>query len=223
MNVTVDENIFEFYRRIVYGVNYSKKDARDIAFIEKWCFDAAWKAMSQHVLKWNRGVTDSEKENEKQTVFENYFKGKWSNINNNSGINGLNNNGNNDGKGLINYVFNFFDNKINNNTSKVKEFSCGHAQKLVNMFFKHLYTFKDYNNQIANFDFSICDCPVDNTTLKRIKAVINKCGITGSGNYYKYNGNSWSNLDWGSYIKIQNMIDTVKGNKTRLEYEFDWE
>lgn len=203
--IEVEKKIFEFYKRIVYGTNYSRKGISEITNIEQWCFYAAWKAMSQHTLHWENGKDEKGKFNKKKIVLDTYFAKKWPSINNNDGI-----------KSLIKDINDFLSKKVKG-TNNVKSFSYGLAQKLVNMFFKHLYTFKDYDKQIANFDFSVCDCPVDSITFERMA----KDG-------YVHNGSSWSKLTENDYKEIQNKIQTIVENskgeyKSRFDYEFGWE
>ena len=48
------------------------------------------------------------------------------------------------------------------------EFTFGQAQKVVNMFFKYLYTFKDESEiNLNENDFDSCDCPVDSIILQK--------------------------------------------------------
>ena len=108
------------------------------------------------------------------------------------------------------------------------ECSCtlGIIQKVVNIFFKHLYTFAD-DLGLSDNDFSECDCPLDTYILKKIYADCNakkipQSLITKSG---KINvGNTvvtWSQLDdFGVYEKIQGYVDKLKTD-SRLGYDFD--
>lgn len=214
--VEVEKKILEFYRRIVFGRNYIKDDRyKYMNNIEKWCFDGAWKDMSQHVLKWNsKNLTTLEKQQERDEVFQQWSQDKWLICSKNDKI-----------RSLITNLHVIVSNRINTQKTEIAEFTYGQAQKVVNMFFKYLYTFKDCNTQIANFDFSICDCPVDNITLKRIKNDFNCNDISenksGERYVYKYKKTVWSKLNKEQYEEIQKIISDNVSN--RFEYEYDWE
>lgn len=102
----------------------------------------------------------------------------------------------------------------------------GVIQKVVNIFFKHLYTFAD-DLGLSDNDFSECDCPLDTYILKKIYADCNAKNIpqsliTKSGKIKV--GNTvvtWSQLDdFGVYEEIQGYVDKLKTD-SRLGYDFD--
>ena len=105
------------------------------------------------------------------------------------------------------------DNSINQ--SKM-EFTFGQAQKVVNMFFKYLYTFKDEQCvKLSEQDFDNCDCPIDSIILDKLYKT------------EKYKGTVWSKIDGGQYNEIQKDIQNIVNNSTKyknkLDFEFDWE
>lgn len=108
----------------------------------------------------------------------------------------------------------------------------GMLQKIFNMFNKYLYTFQDVIEiKNKNFDFSICDCPIDQTILKKLKEkkpMLEKDGFAiNSSNKIvdreNPKGYCWTELtDIAVYENIQKFIGKIKGeNKTRLEFDFN--
>ena len=102
----------------------------------------------------------------------------------------------------------------------------GIIQKVVNIFFKHLYTFAD-DLGLSDNDFSECDCPLDTYILKKIYADCNakkipQSLITKSGKIKVDNTVvTWSQLDdFEVYEKIQEYVDKLKTD-SRLGYDFD--
>ena len=60
--IKIEKKVLEFYRRVVFGSSYKKDDnLKNLQNIEKWCFDAAGKDMSQHVLKGKTKVSKEKK------------------------------------------------------------------------------------------------------------------------------------------------------------------
>lgn len=219
--IEIEEKVLEFYRRVIFGKGYK---SGEIEKITEYCFNNAWNDMAR-TLKSND-------ENSKKVEVENLK----------SGIKGLICDKINDGLkhnnlkhslkhiNISNLIENCQkENKINKNLI----FSYGQAQKVVNMFFKYIYTFKE-KLSLNEEDFNNCDCPIDNINLGRIKnydgtnQTVKDCikNIKGKENNYKYSGCSWSNLDKDKYQKLQGAIEEIvneeKKYKNKLDYEFGW-
>lgn len=226
----MEEKVIEFYRRVVFGSDYIAKvpENQKESKIIGWCFDAAWADMSRHTLTFkNANLTEKDKQSKRKE-----FKSKFKEIFND----------------YRTYKTNYnIKNKILEclNIWKHNEhftFTYGQAQKLVNMFFKYLYTFKTELNLNKEY-FNMCDCPIDKINLKRIHEYEKKYNYREkyvcykNGTYclkYRDNNNEiavpWSKLDNETvYNNIQYRIDeiinqeTSKDWKTRLDFEFDWE
>lgn len=210
--IEIEEKVLEFYRRVVFGKGYK---SGEIEKITEYCFNNAWNDMAR-TLKSND-------ENSKKVEVENLK----------SGIKGLICN-NFEGSLKGNKISSLIEscqkeNKINNNLI----FSYGQAQKVVNMFFKYIYTFKE-KLSLSEEDFDNCDCPIDNINLGRIKNYdganqkVKDCikNIKGKENNYKYSDCSWSNLDKDKYQELQGAIEEIvneeKKYKNKLDYEFGW-
>lgn len=118
----------------------------------------------------------------------------------------------------------------------------GKTQKVVNMFFKYLYTFKD-TELFNNIEFSKCDCPVDRQIIQKINKLlkyttklqkqgkIGVCFPDGSVIKFMSTGTikindeviSWSGLkNVEVYKKIQDVIDVLKEKgQSRLDFDFE--
>ena len=229
----IEGKSLEFYRRVIFGDKYNTANSSQNEYVFEWCFYNAWSDMARHTLSWNN-VSDKDKIRIKEDIFTNifikYFNGNWINFNNTD---------------IRNIIIDFEGEMCKYYDAKLKvkvfnNFTCGQAQKVVNMFFKYLYTFKE-ELQLNNCAvFSQCDCPVDSINLERIYKDCKKLGlsqIVKNKNYFgAYNtnkkGTSWSDLkNMQQYVDIQNKIDEIiseykkQKNKiynNRLDYEFDW-
>jgi len=106
-------------------------------------------------------------------------------------------------------------------------FEIGKVQKVVNMYYKYLYTFcfsATQQNIHPHFsfketDFKKCDCPIDNYILD---AMLNK-GIL---NKRERNAITWSVMNEDVYLNLQNKIrDFIKlhPEKYKIALDFDFE
>ena len=193
--VCIEKKVLEFYRRIVYGSTYDKNNKNEDNIV-KWCFNAAWKAMASHTLKFDNDnnknidtkLQEKIKENFKNENLEIFKNWKYHLLDNNKI------------REMITKCYNL-------SCTKYFNFTYGQAQKLVNMFFKHLYTFKD-ELCIEDNSFNACDCPIDSGILYDL---------------YKKKNMSWSKLTETEYDKIQDDIsEKIKQEnyKNKLDYDF---
>ncbi|MBR2391446.1 MAG: hypothetical protein IKB06_03020 [Clostridia bacterium] len=218
--VKVEKKVFDFYRRIVFGSNYKRDDInKDNIF--NLCFNNAWNDMARTIDPVTFSMLDGSDEKTKKLrknaiqnlklAIKDYFKIVYEN----------------------DEIYNIIENCFKKNDRKISnlEFYYGQAQKVVNMFFKYLYTFKKELGLEDNF-FTKCHCPIDNITLKRIKDNLKINDIiekkVNDECQYIYKGESWSKLSEDNYNKIQEMVDEIIKSsdgkyKNRLDYEFDWE
>ena len=201
----IENKILNFYRRVIFGINYKKnKTTKDD--ILNYCFDNAWVAMSAHTLHvkdkdGRKYKVDNDKHAKelktsfKDVIQEKFFKsaGKTNKEN------------------------------IRDNIVKISETR---------------YSFKDIA-WVRKLSFEDCDCPIDQINLIRIKEDFKN--IENLDEQLKdfdkdlkttspvtYNGKCWSQIeDMTDYQTLQLAVDKIiqiQGhNKTRLDYDFDWE
>ena len=103
-----------------------------------------------------------------------------------------------------------------------KDVSYGLAQKSVNMAFKYLYCFSDYDESA----FAFCDCPIDSIIAK---SILDNYGDSIQGDkakkiikdLSKSQKGGWSGLDEAGYEIVQGIItDLSKKNKcSNLEFD----
>lgn len=247
--VNVEKKVFEFYRRIVFGSLYERRKVIEPNIVN-WCFNSAWKDMASHTLIFkNKNINNKLKIKIKENFKKEFFEKTGSKIFNNWRYYF----DNNKIREMISDCCNIrykVESKTELTYDKYFDFTFGQAQKVVNMFFKYLYTFKD-DLIISDRAFNICDCPIDNKTLERIynyeevkfkknQKYVRLATKKGDTYYYKNRNNkkfpneefSWSKLDdINIYIEIQNIIAkmikdkhyNVRKYKTLLDFEFDWQ
>ena len=208
----MEEKVIEFFRRCVYGSSY-KRDKKDIKHILMWCFNNAWRDMARTLkLKAEyKDVLSGDKNKQSREaeilILKNHIKDKYFNQN-------LVDNLSQRSFKPIDYIKSIKADKVINQSKM--EFTFGQAQKVVNMFFKYLYTFKDESEiNLNENDFGSCDCPVDSIILQKVYDKDN------------YKGTVWSQIDGGQYNEIQKDIQDIVDNSTKyknkLDFEFDWE
>lgn len=219
----MEGRIVEFYRRVIFGEEYNKSSATKVGCVFKWCFYNAWSDMARHTLKWNDGSADKDKIKKDicKDFVDDLTNENWRSFTTQD----------------IRKFISDFQNDVNN-TGHFEWFTLGQAQKVVNMFFKYLYTFKDELNLQGCKVFGECDCPIDSRNFQRIgqdskefckgqpKIVRSKRYIVDQND--KEKDVTWSALDdKNQYKVIQDRIDSIIQNSSskyqnRLDYEFDW-
>ncbi len=232
----MEEKTLNFYRRCIFGAKYKKTNLSKKDIIINYCFNNAWQDMASHTFTVkiekaeNNNKTYKEKHDDeikklkeefKKSVFEKYFFNEKATIRN-----------------KIKEISQ--EKRKNDSLGLSIQLTIGQSQKVVNMFYKYLYTFQDLNLKfIKSIKFSECDCPIDNINLKRIKEWINENlknekteiakKLKKHSGTYTYNENSWSKIDnIDDYIAIQDFIDFIIEKEkdkyqSRLDYDFDWE
>lgn len=192
----MDNKILNFFRRSVYGTNYDLSKQDDIEMICRCCFINAWKDMAR---------TYKNEDDEKRTLLKKEF--------------------------LADLTEQVKAQKYNpreiilkyNNVNKL---TLGQSQKVVNMFFKYLYTFLD-NTIIIQEQFVNCDCPIDSIILKQIatkQQSYKNIYLTPKGILkYKNKTYAWSKIDnFDLYIELQEMIENLSSG-SRLDFDFsEW-
>lgn len=228
----MEEDVVEFYRRVVFGKSYFEY-RNDIKFL---CFLTAWKDMSAHqkdigkkydIIATNIGFTliknpQGEIINRVEFLKEvfNKVESILDKFNSQNAIEG------------------FYKNAINiiDKTTSKNILEYGKIQKVVNMYYKYIYTFSIslYDNSGKEIipaiftydikkDFENCDCPIDNYILdsiyKKEKKDIKKvCG----GKLPKRP--TWSLMDEDTYKEISGILnDYIKKSSMYaipLDYDF---
>lgn len=209
----MEDKVIEFFRRCVYGSSYKRDKKKDIENIIMWCFNNSWRDMARTLKPKDEfeqilsGYRNKQSRETEILTLKNYIKDKYFNQN-------IVDNLKQQRFEPIDYIKSIkADNSINQ--SKM-EFTFGQAQKVVNMFFKYLYTFKDEPIlKLTEQDFDNCDCPIDSIILDKVYKT------------EKYKGTVWSKIDGGQYNEIQKDIQNIVNNSTKyknkLDFEFDWE
>ena len=208
----MEDKVIEFFRRCVYGSSY-KRDKKDIEHILMWCFSNAWRDMARTLkpkAEYKDMLSGDKNKQDRETeilTLKNYIKDKYFNQN-------IVDNLKQQKFEPIDYIKSIITDK-NVKQSKMK-FSFGQTQKVVNMFFKYLYTFKDEPSvKLAEQNFDNCDCPIDSIILDKVYKT------------EKYKGTVWSQIDGEQYNEIQKDIQNIVDNSTKyrnkLDFEFDWE
>ena len=149
----VEEKVLHFYRRIVFGSAYHK-DNYTRNDIYGWCFDNAWNDMARHVYTKIDGC--ELKEDIKKYMIGNELH----NIQDKEKPKSTTE--------IIIGIQKELKDKIGKYNRKIGEnksgFTIGKMQKIINMFFKYLYLFKE-DLELDKDYFKECDCPVDNKIL----------------------------------------------------------
>lgn len=201
----IETKVLNFYRRFIFGKDYDK-DNLTKENIYEWCFNNAWNDMARHVYT---DLTKYETEEIKQTDLKQVFREEFKKYENNI----FNIKATNVHYKLQSHINNYNNqiytiNDSNENKREKSVFSFGKTQKVVNMFFKYLYTFKNELHLRDDY-FTKCDCPIDSKILTKLKIK----------NIY------WSKLDdIEEYKSIQKRIDEEikkKGLKYRLDFDFE--
>ena len=190
----MEENILNFYRRIVFGTNYDITNLTNIDMICNCCFVIAWKDMAR---------TYKNEDNEKRKKLKYDFL-----------------------QDLTTQVKSqkYEPRKIILKYANQNKLTLGQSQKVVNMFFKYLYTFLD-NSIILKEQYENCDCPIDNIIKERISLKTNQyknISFTKQGKLkYKDKIYVWSKIDnYDLYLELQELITNIS-NGTRLSFDFD--
>jgi len=227
----MENKIINFYRQIVFGRrfkndlkltnNNQKQKTQIIEEIKLVCFITAWNDMSRHQKNINNSYKfiakevnvalqfNSKKEitNRDEIIIE-VFKSVKDTL---SQINS---------KNAIEYMYNLYGKD---------KIACGleygKAQKIVNMYYKYLYTFCFNGASVIPYfnlretDFKNCDCPIDNYILD---AMVAKKLLDGK----ERKKIVWSNMDELTYNNLQQTIlKFIKenANQYKMPLDFDFE
>lgn len=222
----MEEKIINFYRQSLFGRRFNVKlqkpntdNINDVKFV---CFITAWNDMSRHqrnilekyknianVLNFNlEFVNKAEKEEllNRDNFIKVFFDKSL------QFLNSLNSH----------YAINMIDKHISRGY-----FEIGRVQKVVNMYYKYLYTFCFSATQqnihpyfsFREPDFAKCDCPIDNYILD---AMFNK-GILSKR---ERNTITWSVMTEDVYLDLQNKISKfieLHPKKYKIALDFDFE
>lgn len=190
----MDKNILNFFRRSVYGTNYDLSKPDDIDMICRCCFVNAWKDMAR---------TYKNDDTEKRTKLKDSFLAD-----------------------LTEQVKSqkYEPRKIILKYENQNKLTLGQSQKVVNMFFKYLYTFLD-NPIIVKEQFENCDCPIDSIILELISCKqkeYKNISFTNTGKLkYKNKNYVWSKIDnFDLYTELQELI-AILSKGTKLDFDFD--
>ena len=229
----IENKILNFYRRVIFGTNYKKnKITKDD--ILNYCFDNAWVAMSAHTLHvkdkdGRKYKVDNDKHaKELKTSFKDVIQEKF-----------FKSAGKTNKENIRDNIVKISETRQEDKNLNISlQLTIGQSQKLVNMFYKYLYSFKDIA-WVRKLSFEDCDCPIDQINLIRIKEDFKN--IENLDEQLKdfdkdlkttspvtYNGKCWGQIeDMTDYQTLQLAVDKIiqiQGhNKTRLDYDFDWE
>ena len=189
----MEDKIIDFYRRGLFGSNYKSKDKTNINMIANCCFTNAWKDMARTYPINNE---------EQRKILKSDIL-----------------------KDLITQVSLKIYNprEIINKYTNIQNLTLGQSQKVVNMFFKYLYTFSDLEYIKPEY-FKNCDCPIDSIILNKImkKQVCYKdIKIIQDRVKYKNKVYAWSKIDsFECYLQLQELIQTLS-HGTNLDFDFD--
>ena len=134
----MEEKIIDFYKRCLYGSNYDITNKTNVDMISKCCFTNAWKDMAR-----TYPVSDEE---QRKSLKINMLKDLTHQVS----------------------IQQYNPREIIIKYTNVQDMTLGQSQKVVNMFFKYLYTFSDLDYIKPEY-FKNCDCPIDSIILNRIK------------------------------------------------------
>ena len=102
----------------------------------------------------------------------------------------------------------------------------GNAQKMVNILFKYLTCFSDYDDYADLFSY--CHIPIDGIILGKFALIYNVPGTKGTltkGHYHgTYHGNAWSKMGKEDYMSLLNeyrqTLAPLKGGNSWLGLEY---
>lgn len=189
----MEEKIIDFYKRCLYGSNYDIKNKTNIDMISKCCFTNAWKDMARTYPITN----EEEREMLKLKMLND----------------------------LTNQVSSqhYTPRDIILKYTNVQGLTLGQSQKVVNMFFKYLYTFSDLEHIRPKY-FTTCDCPIDSIILNRIKEKQSQYkDITILQDRVKFKNKvyAWSKINnYDCYLQLQELIQILSPS-TKLNFDFD--
>lgn len=189
----MEAKIIDFYKRCLYGSNYDITNKTNVDMISKCCFTNAWKDMAR-----TYPVSDEE---QRKSLKINMLKDLTHQVS----------------------IQHYNPREIILKYTNIQELTLGQSQKVVNMFFKYLYTFSDLDYIKPEY-FKNCDCPIDSIILNRIKEKQSKYkDITIVQDRVKFNNKvyAWSKIDnYDCYLQLQELIQTLS-KTTRLNFDFD--
>ncbi|MBE5741217.1 MAG: hypothetical protein E7351_01625 [Clostridiales bacterium] len=189
----MEERIIDFYKRGLYGSNYNVKNKNDINMIANCCFTNAWKDMAR-----TYPISNQE---ERIELKANILKDLTTQIKSKK----------------------YTPREIINKYTNVQNLTLGQSQKVVNMFFKYLYTFSDLEFIKPEY-FSDCDCPIDSIIINRIKEKQSQYKdiiLLQDRVKYKNKIYAWSKIDnYDCYLQLQELIENLSPT-TKLDFDFD--
>ena len=190
----MESKVLTFYRRVIFGKNYKIKNSKDLKMISFCCFSNAWKDMARTYKNKN----EEERKKLKNNIFEDLFNQVKSKQFDPRNV-------------ILKY----------RNENEIK---LGQVQKVVNMFYKYLYTFVDTQLIDKNL-FINCDCPIDSIVLKKIyfkQKIYKDLKLESAGKFkYKNKVYVWSKItDYEAYTQLQELI-SILSNGTKLDFDFD--
>ncbi len=189
----MEERVLDFYKRGLYGSNYDIKNKTNIDMIANCCFTNAWKDMAR-----TYPVTDQEK---RIILKSDILRDLTAQV----------------------YSKKYNPREIINRYNNVQSLTLGQSQKVVNMFFKYLYTFSDLEFIKPKY-FSNCDCPIDSIIINKIKEKQNQykdITLLKDRVKYKQTTYAWSKLDnYDCYCQLQELIEKLSPT-TKLDFDFD--
>lgn len=200
--VEVENKVLEFYRRVIFGSNYSKKD------IMNCCFHQAWKTMARTLSN----IKDQNQRNSIKEILQNYLV-----CDSEDKSNGISEKIQNNKYEIIQYL-------VNQTQVINKNFTIGQCQKVVNMFFKYIYTFKE-ELKLDKEQFANCDCVIDRTNIERLNADIDNYNQNSFEIIEKVKITAWSKIDDETvYNDFQNKVGIILDGQyeNKLDYEFGW-
>ena len=189
----MEERIIDFFRRGLYGTNYDTQNKTNIDMIANCCFTNAWKDMAR-----TYPITNEE---QRKILKSSMLKDLTIQVTSKQ----------------------YNPREIINKYTNVQNLTLGQSQKVVNMFFKYLYTFSDLEFIKPEY-FSNCDCPIDSIIINKIKDKETRYkDLTLLQDRVKYKNKiyAWSKIDnYNCYLQIQELIEKLS-KTTKLDFDFD--
>ncbi len=189
----MEERIIDFYKRCLYGTNYDMQNKTNIDMIANCCFTNAWKDMARTYPVNN--------EEQRKILKSEMLKDLTKQVN----------------------LKKYNPREIINKYTNVQNLTLGQSQKVVNMFFKYLYTFSNLEFIKPEY-FTNCDCPIDSIIINRIKnrqTIYKDLTILKDSVKYKNTRYAWSKIDkLDCYLQLQELIENLSPT-TKLDFDFD--
>lgn len=199
----MEDKVINFYRRVIFGSKYKVENKKDLDIntIVDCCFIKSWNDMARTYPCKNGREALKDK---LKTALRNQVTGGQ--------------------KYKPREI-------IEDKNKKYQDLTVGQRQKVVNMFFKYLYTFCDSIN-IKQEYFEECDCPIDSIILNKLYGNEKGKNLNDTKNVglkilkgkveYEEKKYSWSQInDFDRYKELQDLISNLSEGKPRLDFDFD--